>query len=85
MKLLKKIAFDHENRKYEIRIFSDEKIMNFVVFYNKHPFNCFRYQILIPKYLNVQKILRTKMIDHFVDITKADVRENRWEKFLKEK
>jgi len=85
MKLIKKIPFSHEEKKHEIRVFSDEKIVNIVALVNNHPHNCIRYQILIPKYLDVKKLLKSKIINHFVELTKNDIIENRWEKSLMEK
>ena len=84
MELLKKFPFDFEGKKYEIRVYYDEDIINIVAFLNNYPHNGFRYHIKVPGDRNLQKVLKKEPFSHLVDVAKDDITQKRWEKLLKD-
>ena len=82
MELYKKIPWKHEEKKYEIMIMFEESMINVVTFLNNYPVNGFRYQVLLPKNINVQNLLKTENFTNLIENAKEDIKENRWEKFL---
>jgi len=81
MNIFKKIPFTHDDERYEIRIFYDDETINIAAFTNNYPANGFRYQIKIPKKVNVEKLLNLDNFREFIEMSKIDIIENRWEKF----
>jgi len=83
MTLFKKIPFKCREKDYETRVLYDDKLINIAVFYNNHPANGFRYQVKVPKYLDIKKLLEVNVIENLVEAAKNDIIEDRWEKLLK--
>ena len=83
MELFQKIPFTFEGKEYEIRILFEERNINVVPFFNNHPANGFRYQIQIPKGVNIQGVLEQNAANDLVDKAKKDITEKRWEKVWK--
>jgi hypothetical protein len=83
MQLFKKIPFDHDEKNYEICIFFEDNLINFSTFQNNYPVNGFRYQVQLPKYVDIEKILCEENLTDFIDMAKTDIIENRWQKFTK--
>ena len=81
MQLFKKIPFNHGEKKYEFCIFFEENLINISTFQNNYPANGFRYQIQIPKNVEIGKILVEENFSDFIDLAKTDIIENRWQKF----
>ena len=81
MELYKKIPFEHDEKSYEIQIHYHENLINIGAFLNNYPANGFRYQIQIPKKVEIQKILDEKHLRIFIDRTKKDIEENLWNDF----
>jgi hypothetical protein len=81
MDLYKKIPFEHDEKSYEIRIHYQENLINIGAFLNNYPANGFRYQIQIPKQVEIKKILDEKHLKIFIDRTKKDIEENLWNDF----
>ena len=81
MKLFKKIPFTHEDKQYEVRVLYDDEIINIATFLNNHPANGFRYQIKIPKKVAIEKLLNLENFKDFIEISRIDIIENRWERF----
>lgn len=81
MQLFKKIPFRHDEEYYEIRIYYEENIVTISTFLNNYPANGFRYQVQLQKNLEIDKILVEENFNHFINIAKTDIVENRWQKF----
>jgi hypothetical protein len=81
MELFKKIPFDYEGNLYEIRIQYQDNLINIVTFLNNYPANGFRYQIQIPRHVEIENILDEKHLDDFIEKAKRDIVENRWKIF----
>jgi hypothetical protein len=82
MTLLKKIEFDHEEKKYEIRILHEDSKINIVVFFNNRPFNGYRYQIHFSKNIDIEKFLDVKNFENLIEAAKKDVVNKEWDKFV---
>lgn len=82
MKLYKKVSWNHDGKKYEIRIMFENNMINIVTFLNNYPANGFRYQIILPKNTAIQNILRTENFTNFIENAKEDIKEDRWGNFL---
>jgi len=78
MVLHKKIPLTFEERDYEIRVLYDDTNINVVAFLDNHPANGFRHQIKLSKKWDVNKILKTEMIEELIEISKGDITEKRW-------
>jgi len=83
MKLFEKIPFTYEDKHYEVRVLYDDEIINIATFSNNYPVNGFRYQIKIPKKVAVEKLLNLENFKNFIEMSKIDIIEHRWEKFSK--
>ena len=81
MELYKKIPFKFENNLYEIRILHQDNLINIGAFLNNYPANGFRYQIQIPKHVEINKLLDEEHLYEFIDLAKRDITENRWKYF----
>ena len=81
MDLYKKIPFKFEDSLYEIRILHQDNMINIAAFINNHPANGFRYQIQIPKNVEMNKLLDEKHLIEFIGLAKRDITENRWQYF----
>jgi hypothetical protein len=81
MKLFEKVPFTHENRQYEVRVLYDDEIINVTTFSNNYPANGFRYQIKVPKNVDIEKLLNLDNFRDFIEMAKNDIIENRWDKF----
>ena len=81
MELYKKIPFKFENNLYEIRILHQDNLINIGAFLNNYPANGFRYQIQIPKHVEINKLLDEKHLNEFIYLAKKDITENRWKYF----
>lgn len=81
MKLLKKIPFTHQDMRYEVRVLYNDDTINIAVFSNNHPANGIRYQIKIPKYITIEKLHIPDHLQTWIEMSKKDIIENRWEKF----
>ncbi len=82
MKLYKKVSWNHDGKKYEIRIMFENNMINIVTFLNNYPANGFRYQIILPKNTAIQNILKTENFANFIENAKEDIKEDRWGNFL---
>ena len=82
MTFYKKIPFSFNDKAYEIRILHDDKLINMVAFYQNYPANGFRYQIHVPKYAQMDRILDSDVIQEFVELCKNDIVQNRWQRLL---
>ena len=81
MKVLKKIPFNHDQKDYEIKVLYDDSNIRIVSFLNNRPANGFRYQIIIPKNADMEKLLKVENFSEFIDLSKKDITEKRWQKF----
>lgn len=81
MNLFKTINFNHEAKEYEVRILYDKSNIKIAAFSDNYPANGFRYQIIIPKNVDVNNLLDLDHFKNFVDLAKNDIIENRWEPF----
>jgi len=81
MELFKKITFKHEESMYEIRVLHKDNLINIAAFLNNHPANGFRYQIQIPKNVAIDKLLVEENFNDFIELSRNDIIENRWQKF----
>ena len=79
MELYKTIPWEHEGKKYETRIVFEANMINVLTFYDKHPANGFRYQILLPRKTDVRRVLKETDLSHLVETARQDVIEKRWE------
>ena len=84
MELYKKIPWQHNSLEYEIRIMFSDKLINILAFKDNYPQSGFRYQVQVPKSNDVKKILETADFTHIVEAVKDDIREDRWDKLLKQ-
>lgn len=84
MQLFKKIPFIHDEEKFEICIFFEENLINISSFLNHYPANGFRYQIHLPKNIEIEKFMDEEHLDYFIDLAKKDIIENRWQKFSRQ-
>lgn len=82
MEVYKNIPWEHEGKKYEIRIMFDDKLINILPFHNNHPVNGFRYQIQLSKNVQVKKLLKIKNFNHIIEYAKEDIKNERWKLFL---
>jgi hypothetical protein len=83
MQLYKKIPFRHDEKNYEICIFFEDNLIIVSTFQNNYPANGFRYQVQIPKNVEIEKILDEENFSDFIDSAKTDVIEDRWRNFTK--
>jgi hypothetical protein len=81
MELFKKIPFKFEENIYEICIYYEDNLINIGAFLNNYPANGFRYQIQIPKRVEMEKLLDEKKLGDFIEQAKNDIVQNRWKKF----
>jgi len=79
MKLFKQIPFDHDGKYYDIRIMYDQKTINVAAFSNNYPANGFRYQVLIPKGCDGERVLNEYPADDLVEKCKQDLMQNNWD------
>lgn len=82
MTLYKKIPWDFEQDKFEICIYHDKNIISIIMFKDNHPANGFRYQMQIPKDLEIQKVLNNDSYSHLIEYCKQDTIEGRWDNVL---
>lgn len=80
MTIFKTIPFPYENKKYEIRVYYNDTLINVVAFCDNYPANGFRHQIKVSKNLSVNKLLENEVINELVEISKKDIIERRWER-----
>lgn len=80
MILFKTFQFSFEEKEYEIRVYYNDELINVVAFYNNYPANGFRHQIKVSKKLSVNALLEKDVINEFVEISKKDILERRWER-----
>jgi len=64
-------------------MFSD-RLINILAFKDNYPLNGFRYQIQMTKNSDVKRLLKAEDFDHIVDIVKDDIKEDRWNRLLKQ-
>lgn len=83
MRLFKKIPMTFEGKDYEIRVLYDDTKINVVAFFNNHPANSYRHQIILPKKCEVKKILEKDAVTRLVEISKDEIVEKRGEELLK--
>ena len=84
MLLFNKISMTFNKKDFEIRVLYNDTTINVVAFLNNHPANGFRYQIQIPKQIDIKEILETDAVKELVKKSQSDIIEKRWEKLLKE-
>jgi len=82
MTLFKKILWNHNGKNYEIRILYEDRLINILAFLNNYPANGFRYQIQLPKNIDVQKILKIENLTHMIENAKEDIKKDRWQLFI---
>jgi hypothetical protein len=82
MKLHQKIPFNHEGKDYEIRVLHDEQKINIVVFSGNYPITGIRHHLMIPKQHDRKRIIKSKVLKEFIEISKSDILEKRWERLL---
>jgi len=80
MLLYKKVPYSFAGSDYEIKVFYDDHSINILAFKNHYPANGFRHHIKISKNLVIKEILPQKVIDEFIEISKRDISEKRWER-----
>ena len=51
--------------------------------FHNHAASGFRYQIIVPKNVETQKLLKLNDMTYFIEMTNKDVLEKRWDKFSK--
>ena len=74
----KKIPWEHDGKKYEIRIMFNDKLINILPFHNNRPVNGFRYQIQLSKNVHVKMLLKSQNFSHLIEYVKDDIRNERW-------
>ncbi len=84
MELFQKIPWSHDNQEYEIRIMFTDRLINILAFKDNYPLNGFRYQIQMSKNSEVQKLLNLENFEHIIEMVKDDIKEDRWNKLLKQ-
>ena len=82
MKLYEKIPVKFEGNDYEIRVLYDDTTINVVAFLNNHPANGFRHQIQFPKKFNGEDVVEKDEVKELVELSKNDIIQKRWEKFM---
>ena len=80
MYLYKKYPMTFEGKKFEIRVFYDDNLINVAAFMNNYPANGFRHQVLLPKNCIAEKALEKGAAADLVEMAMDDIRVNRWEK-----
>jgi len=85
MILFKQIPFTFGEKEYETRVYYDDISINIVTFRNNYPANGFRHQIKVSKNIRIEDIVTNSVIDKFVEISKQDIVEKRWEKLMENK
>jgi hypothetical protein len=83
MDLYKKVPYQHEENLYEIRIHYQENLINIVTFLDNYPANGFRYQIQLPKHVDIEKFLDEKYLSDFIEKAKKDIVDNLWSHFAR--
>ena len=78
MILHKKIPWEYEETKYEIRIYYDKNIISIIAFKENHPANGFRYHVQIPKTMAIEKILNSDIYSQLIEYSKKDIIDKRW-------
>ena len=78
MQLFKTYPFEFDDEKYEVRIFHNDKLINVVVFKEKHPATGIRHQIQIPETMEIEKILNSNSMNHFIELSKKEISDNLW-------
>jgi len=82
MKLLRAIPFAADNKDYDVRIYQDSKLINFLVFRNNYPANGIRHQIKLSKDTDIEKLLNSDFINYFVDLVKREITDNIWQQVI---
>ena len=82
MEIFKKIPWHHEGKDYELRIMFKTDMINVAAFLNNYPVNGFRYQIILPKQINVEHVLKEENFISLIENAKADIQAKRWEKIV---
>ncbi|HUU28703.1 MAG TPA: hypothetical protein VM123_12905 [archaeon] len=83
MILYKKYPLRFEEKDYEIRVLYQDTLINVAAFLNNHPVSGLRHQAMIPKAFDIKAILERGADKELVEMSKKDIVEKRWEKFLK--
>ena len=80
MELIRKIPFTSEDKPYEIRVLTDNNIINIVAFHRNRPANGFRYHVQIPKNIQPKQVLEAEPLREMIERSKDDIYTGRWEK-----
>ena len=82
MKLFKQIPLSFEEKEYEVRVYSEDRAINIVVFLDNYPATGFRHQIMVPKKHNAASFIDSDPVQELIEISKTDITEKRWERLL---
>lgn len=66
-----------EDKDYEVRVLYDNANIYAIPFYRNRPQNCYRYQIKIPKKVEVIQLIETEAVDSLINMAKDDILEKR--------
>ena len=80
MELIRKIPFSYEDEPHEIRVLTDNKIINIVAFHRNRPANGFRYHVQIPGHIQPKQALEAEPLREMIERSKNDIYTGRWEK-----
>ncbi|RLC54027.1 MAG: hypothetical protein DRH79_01900 [Candidatus Cloacimonadota bacterium] len=78
MELFKTYPFEFDDEKYEVRIYHNDKLINVAVFKENHPATGIRHQIQIPEGMEIEKILNSDSMNHFIELSKKEISDNLW-------
>ena len=78
MELIKTYPFEFDDEKYEVRIYHNDKLINVAVFKENHPATGIRHQIQIPEGMEIEKILNSDSMNHFIELSKKEISDNLW-------
>ena len=78
MELFKTIEMEHEGRRYEIRVYFDERVVNVVAFRDHRPANGYRLQVQIPKGRDARDVLHRYPMDELTEACRRLMEGDTW-------
>ena len=82
MDLFKIYPFEFEGKKYEVRIYHTDTLINSVVFKENHPATGIRNQIKTPEAIEIQHILNNESMNYFIELSKKEISDKLWKDLL---
>jgi hypothetical protein len=80
---MKIVPFEHNGKKYEVRIISDGNTVFIKTFLNGKPANGYRYSVELITAFELEQVMGYDGIRDLVEMAKSDVINGTWEKYLK--